>query len=753
MATSVWLYGPFFEPQGVIRDAALGSEGYRYTSLTYTLRENSVTSLEVVMPRASVPPRTLLRVDTLLGVWYRGRLEGDVLWFVRAIETRIQQRGVPELVLYAEHALSLLARRIVAYSSGTRQGHKRNATETLLKEIVAENAGSSAPADRQLARFRIASDGGSGPTLEVTIARRNVLLVCQEIARVSAEQGVAFFLDVVFAGGAFEFRTYLQQRGMDRGWASPAPLVLSYENGGLAEVSRRVDYRDERTVVYCGGQGVGHQRQVAVAVDSVRAVVSGWNRRELWIDARHVRQQAALVTEANAALWRRRPTHRITAVSVDRPGATYGVDYGYGDVLLVEHMGEVYQGRVHDVTVTAADGMRRVVLDVAVDGGESEAVGRIDATLDMFSSQETARSDDVLMQEILQDNATYAWFGQALVPGATGDWVDVVAGLPATATGNPHTVGMTNGRRAVQFNGSQWFRTAAFPAVLPQPTAIVTVSRRTGTLSATRVLHDQHGAPSSHYLAHLTNAGITLFAGTSVTAPNVSTTDLLVTVATFNRTSSSLRMNGATVVSGNAGSRSLAGLTIGASWDNVTPFIGQMALVAIVNGANYAARAGTIEAWAMAYYGIPPGTSRYRLCFSCLDARAGVSSTGVLVSRLFHDRLCMLINRPIRRILLQRFAEEREQPLILAVLAAGRRNTEHDTECPRLRHPPVCKRFAVTLANERCERCDFGRFNVRNAQRGVAGVAWRCNWVAIGFGRRCARRCDGHIAAGDGRGD
>ena len=602
--TSVWLYGPLLDVWGVIRDAARGSDGYRYVSLTYRLSENSVTVLEVVLPIASAPPRTVLRVGLSLGVWYRGRLEGESLWIIRAIEARYTLLGEQELVLYAEHALSLLADRIVAYPSGTAQTRKVKAAETLLKEIVSENMGPGSPADRQLALFRIAADHGWGPTLAVTVFRRNVLRVCREIARASSEQGFRLFFDIPFTGGGFEFRTYMHQRGVARGWGSPAPMVLSQENGTLGEASSLVDHRLERTVVYCGGRGIGHQRHVVVAVDGARVLASAWNRRELWLDARHVERPDALAAVADAALWRRRPMHRMTAVAVDRPGAVYGVDYGYGDVVLVDHMGEVYQGRIHEVTVTVAGGTRRVCMDVRVAGGDEGAVGRLEATLDMLSTQETAWSDDVLMQQLLQSTATYAWFGNALVPGATGDWVDVVHGFPAVATGNPQTVGMANGRRAVQFNGAQWFRTPAFPTVLSQPTAIVAVSRRTGDLSSSRVLYDTRVSPSSHLLRYNSDMSMLLFSGAIIAAANASTTNLIVTVATFNTTASSLRINGVQVVSGDAGDRTLPGLTIGAAFNDVFPFIGQIAMIAVVNGANYAARAAEIEARAMEYYSV-----------------------------------------------------------------------------------------------------------------------------------------------------
>ena len=95
-----------------------------------------------------------------------------------------------------------------------------------------------------------------------------------------------------------------------------------------------------------------------------------------------------------------------------------------------------------------------------------------------------------------------------------------------------------------------------------------------------------------------------MHAGSTIAAANASTTDLIVTVATFNTTASSLRINGVQVVSGDAGTETLPGLTIGATFVDTNPFIGQIAMIAVVNGANYAARAAEIEARAMEYYSV-----------------------------------------------------------------------------------------------------------------------------------------------------
>jgi hypothetical protein len=390
MATSsVWLYRPDLTRQAVIAPAWEAEAGYRFITLDLELRENSVTELTLVMPHATAPPLDWFPLDALLGVWHGDRLEGDTLWFVR-VPPALSYGANGELLVTvkAQHALYLLTGRIVAYAAGSAQTEKTGPGDDLIKAVVRENLGSSA-GSRELSNVTVAPDLGQGATVYKTFPRRNVFLVCRELARASAQGGQAIFFDLVWTGSGFEFRTYLGQRGMDHSASGSVPVTLSAAFGSLSDVTRQFDHREEITVVYCGGQGTEDQRLVVSVSDTERLAASPWNRRELWVDARYLALQDSLTTEADGALWRRRPRQTLRGIATSHPGAVYGIHWGYGDLVSAEVDGDVVTARVHAVQIRMADGVRLVRAELRADSVENEdAIRQIEGVLDSSNAEE-----------------------------------------------------------------------------------------------------------------------------------------------------------------------------------------------------------------------------------------------------------------------------------------------------------------------------------------------------------------------------
>lgn len=227
----------------------------------------------------------------------------------------------------------------------------------------------------------------------------------------------------------------------------------------------------------------------------------------------------------------------------------------------------------------------------AVDaGGTSEPSSTVNATTPPTFAQ------------ILLANATYAWLGS---DATLSGWQDLVAGVNAAPGGSGTTLGTLNGRACPVLNASGWCKTSAFASAISQPYTIVSVSQRTDALSLDRYICDGIGASNRGAVLHLnSNSSLSIFAGTVLGTAGTNSTAASVVVSTFNGASSSIVRNGSSIASGNAGAQTLTGLEIGARNDNTLGFIGPIALVAIISGTNYAARAATIAAAARTYYGI-----------------------------------------------------------------------------------------------------------------------------------------------------
>jgi len=109
--------------------------------------------------------------------------------------------GAPQTITVGGPDLNhLLARRIVAYLTGSAEARKNAEADDMMKEYVYENMGAGAAAARQFPAtlgFEIAGDQTAGPVLEYSSKFGNVLSVLQGIADRAAEDGTRVYFGIV----------------------------------------------------------------------------------------------------------------------------------------------------------------------------------------------------------------------------------------------------------------------------------------------------------------------------------------------------------------------------------------------------------------------------------------------------------------------------------------------------------------------------------------------------------------------------
>jgi hypothetical protein len=335
-----------------------------FVKLEYARAVNDYGTLTVDLdPDGDV---SLYRLDGRLGVWRDSgqgyRLDTETVWLIRKWQRVLSESGERRLRITAYSAGELLQTRIVAYAAGSAQADKTDHADDMIKAIVRENLGSLATASRDLsALLSVQADAGLGYSMSKAFSRRNVLTVLQEIAETSAESGVPLFFDVVTpTAGALEFRTYTNQRGVDRTMSGPAPMILAPERGSIASGDLIDDYSGEITVVYAAGQGEGDKRSVRTSQDTTRLAASPFNRREYLRDARHVEDPANLVYEGASALHAGRPRRLFTSRINDTTQLSYGEDWRWGDKVTVQYEGQEFDCHVSAVKVAVSEGAESI---------------------------------------------------------------------------------------------------------------------------------------------------------------------------------------------------------------------------------------------------------------------------------------------------------------------------------------------------------------------------------------------------------
>lgn len=266
------------------------------------------------------------------------------------------------LILRAVDYNDELLTRIVAYYAGSSQSAKSDYADDLMKAIVRENLGASAPAARNISTtgFYVEADTSLGTSLEKGMAWENVLDTLKEISQASYRTpatGITFGVVPLGKGVDREFVTRVGQWGADQ----RGRVMFSEANGNLINPEIEEDATNEITYVYAGGQGQGADRLVAEEDDATRIAESPLNRREAFFDGGNYETENALTAVAQGKLENGRPVLRVDFELQDTNQIIYGRDWDVGDLTTVQVFSWQYDCHVAAVEVSVQGATERIL--------------------------------------------------------------------------------------------------------------------------------------------------------------------------------------------------------------------------------------------------------------------------------------------------------------------------------------------------------------------------------------------------------
>ncbi len=350
-----------------------GGPGSASVPLSYAMNcaPGGIGILETTLPYSF--NTSFLIPDARIGVWrsINGRppyLDNGAIFLLRYVDY-----GPTGIFVRAEHATSILGRRIIAYDAGSTYTAKAATfaddqiktfvNENMLAGIVgADRDGVETYADVS-AYLTKQANLSTGASIAKTATRRNLLDVCTDLATASTTAGTYLTFEVYApTESTLELRTYTTQRGVDRRASTANPVILSQLRGNLIDAHLVFDYSQSVSFVSAGGQGEETNRLIGTAIDTTLAGVSPFGRIERFRDATNVASQAAVDDEADSQLRASRPVILFTGELVETPALTRGIDYDLGDMVTAEspQSGLQYDVRI-DVIRETIDGNGRKV--------------------------------------------------------------------------------------------------------------------------------------------------------------------------------------------------------------------------------------------------------------------------------------------------------------------------------------------------------------------------------------------------------
>lgn len=255
-------------------------------------------------------------------------LSPDQVFLIEQIDQKIDRTGKDSDILsvIGRDMGGLFQERLALPTTGQKFDEQTGNTETLMKHYVDVNAGPSAAVNRQIPNLVVAVDQARGVS-------RTFQARFQKVSKILSELG---FLDslgweVTFDNASDEF-IFEVLSGEDR-----SATVFFDIDFDTALMQRWLESElEQKTFAFVGGSGEGTARTIE-EVFIEPSEPSGFDRRELFIDAGDLDTSAQLQARGETVLNEKQPQDKIQ-VDVNKFGSfKYRADWDLGDIITVRN--------------------------------------------------------------------------------------------------------------------------------------------------------------------------------------------------------------------------------------------------------------------------------------------------------------------------------------------------------------------------------------------------------------------------------
>lgn len=308
-------------------------------SLYYEKWVNNTHTYQLVLD-ADDPCIQYFVTDAIVEVWRRvlgSDWVREVCCFHRTEQYNLEENGRELYTSYGRGVNDLLNRRSILYFANTPFTLKQGPGETVMKELVNENACAAAnnAARRSFGQYNAAIPGmttspdqGLGLEWKGSMPWRNLLDQLKEIALTTNID----FEVIRIAPLEFCFYTFYPQRGVDH----TDSLTFSIQFNNMTNVVYARSRVEEANVVAVLGQGEESSRRVIIR-QSPASLNSPWNLIETIRDARNTPDVTGMITVGDTALQEAQAHETFSFNTLQTAARQYGRDYNVGDKVTAEY--------------------------------------------------------------------------------------------------------------------------------------------------------------------------------------------------------------------------------------------------------------------------------------------------------------------------------------------------------------------------------------------------------------------------------
>lgn len=256
-----------------------------------------------------------------------------------------------------KQAKVIFNRRLVEPPTGYANYSAAGAAETVMRDLVKSQMGSTATASRQVALLNVAATGGLGSSVQITSRYKNM---AEDIKALSTQSNLGFNLDLNLSNKKLDFVVI---PGVDRraSQSTNSRMIISTDYDTLQRGSLKNSDVIYKNVVYAAGQGVGESRNIRKVYSGTEP--TGLDRREIFTDMRDLSSNTDIDARGGQVLTENGETVFVDASALSYSQFVLGTDYNLGDLITLKVYDESTDVRITKIKESWSAGKYEIGMD------------------------------------------------------------------------------------------------------------------------------------------------------------------------------------------------------------------------------------------------------------------------------------------------------------------------------------------------------------------------------------------------------
>lgn len=375
-----------------------------FISLEYGRQKNDIGACSLVVP-GNIYDLSTFQQDSLLEIWRLDnktnslRLMGDTIYILKSLQYSYKDGAeIIELVFF--DTIELLSRRYNLWLMSEFTDYPSHMNRPIIDQMVQvfnHNFGNNTST---AASFMIDGPVGNSPSVAAqaigTLERRfpintmpvpiyanseafdveyawdNCLDIFKQLANLSESRNIPVWFDVLYSpnenAGTYKFKIWEGLRGNNFANLSNNK-VFSLENGNLENIKLTIDYTEHADAIILISDEVVSTNEFFDEVLQVAAIrndayVLPFHPIEFVAEERKAASLESLATLAVSKMVEKSPTKKVTGDIINVKGYEFGIDYNYGDIVIVSIKNIKFAAEINKFNVSVGKSGERISIPI-----------------------------------------------------------------------------------------------------------------------------------------------------------------------------------------------------------------------------------------------------------------------------------------------------------------------------------------------------------------------------------------------------